>query len=176
MSEKSTRSPKGAADGLLGEDRQIRKALSSLRLKVAFMLFVSALLMSLCGLIFSLVSQIFGALTPAIQADLEWKAERGVAELAQSAQYGLVRADERELRSAFRGYDLDADFLAIVATDKTGKLLAQSGKLPGDLEIRVRATGATRPATRRLFRVLGRVDDRRQLGRTRRRVRFDSTH
>ena len=134
MSEKNTRSLKGAADGLLGEDRQIRKALSSLRLKVAFMLFVSALLISLCGLIFSLVSQIFGALTPAIQADLEWKVERGVAELAQSAQYGMVLADERELRSAFRGYDLDADFLAIVATDKTGKVLAQSGKLPGDLK------------------------------------------
>jgi hypothetical protein len=73
---------------ILGNEGQTPKVLSSLRLKVAFMLFVSALLMGLCGLIFSLVSHIFGALTPAIQADLEWKANRGVAELAQSAQYG----------------------------------------------------------------------------------------
>jgi len=118
---------------VLGDERQTRKVLSSLRLKVAFMLFVSALLMGLCGLIFSLVSQIFDALTPAIQADLEWKAERGVAELAQSAQYGMVLADEHELRNSFQGYDRDADFLAIVATDKTGKVLARYGTLPGDL-------------------------------------------
>jgi two-component system, sensor histidine kinase and response regulator len=125
-------SPSPIAD-VLGEERQTRKVLSSLRFKLAFMIFVSALLMGLCGLIFSLVSQIFGALTPAIQADLEWKAERGVAELAQSAQYGLVLADERELRNSFQGYDRDADFLAIVATDKTGKVLAQYGKPPGEL-------------------------------------------
>ena len=117
----------------LGDDRQTRKLLSSLRLKVAFMLFVSILLIGLCGLIFSLVSQIFGALTPAVEADLEWKAERGVAELAQSAQYGMVLADEREIRNSFEGYDLDPDFLAIVVTDKTGAVLATYGKLPGDL-------------------------------------------
>jgi two-component system, sensor histidine kinase and response regulator len=116
------------------EERQRRKLLSSLRLKVAFMLFVSALLVGLCGLIFSLVSQIFGALTPAVQADLEWKADRGVAELAQSAQYGMVLKDERELKSSFRGYDLDPDFLAIVVTDKTGTVLATHGRLPFDLQ------------------------------------------
>jgi signal transduction histidine kinase/DNA-binding response OmpR family regulator/HPt (histidine-containing phosphotransfer) domain-containing protein len=139
VSVKNSRSANGAngesraiAD-VLGDERQTRKVLSSLRLKVVFMLFVSALLVGLCSLIFSLVSQIFGTLTPAIQADLEWKAEHGVAELAQSAQYGLLRADEHELRSSFQSYDHDADFLAIVATDKTGKVLAQYGKLPADL-------------------------------------------
>jgi two-component system, sensor histidine kinase and response regulator len=134
--EKSPRAAGVAAKSpiadVLGDERQTRKVLSSLRLKVAFMLFVSALLMGLCGLIFSLVSQIFAALTPAVQADLEWKAERGVAELAQSAQYGMVLADEREIRNSFKGYDLDPDFLAIVVTDKIGKTLATYGKLPGD--------------------------------------------
>jgi len=136
--EKTPQSADEAAQSSLadvfGDERQTRKVLSSLRLKVAFMLFVSALLMGLCGLIFSLVSQIFAALTPAAQADLEWKAERGVAELAQSAQYGMVLADEREIRNSFKGYDLDPDFLAIVVTDKTGKALATYGKLPGDLQ------------------------------------------
>ncbi|MEI9941750.1 MAG: response regulator [Pseudomonadota bacterium] len=135
---KTPRSADGAklspiADGL-DDERQTRKVLSSLRVKVAFMLFVSALLMGMCGLIFSLVSQIFGALTPAVQADLKWKTERGVAELAQSTQYGMVLVDEREIRNAFRGYDVDEDFLAIVATDQTGKVLATYGKLPGDLK------------------------------------------
>ena len=135
MSEKTIRSTSNSpiAD-VLGEERQTPKVLSSLRLKVAFMLFVSALLLGLCGLIFSLVAQIFAALTPAIQADLEWKAQRGVAELAQSAQYGMVLADEREIKNSFKGYDLDPDFLAIVVTDKTGKVLAASGKVPGDLK------------------------------------------
>ena len=114
------------------DEQDSRKVLSSLRFKLAFMLFVSVLLLGLCGMIFSLVSQIFGALTPAIQADLKWKAERGAVELAQSAQNGMLLADERELREAFKSYEVDRDFLAILATDKTGKVLAQHGQLPGD--------------------------------------------
>jgi signal transduction histidine kinase/DNA-binding response OmpR family regulator/HPt (histidine-containing phosphotransfer) domain-containing protein len=119
---------------LLTDERQTKKVLSSLRLKVAFMLFVSALLIGLCGMIFGLVAHIFSALTPAIRADLAWKAERGAAELAHAAEYGMVLADEREIRSSFKGYDSDPDILAIVATDKTGKLLAQHGTMPGNLE------------------------------------------
>jgi len=144
VSEKTLRSTSNnpIAD-VLGDERQTRKVLSSLRLKVAFMLFVSALLLGLCGLIFSLVSQIFAALTPAVQADLEWKAERGVAELAQSAQYGMVLADEREIKNSFKGYDLDPDFLAILVTDKSGNVLATSGKVPGELK-----TVFERPARR----------------------------
>jgi signal transduction histidine kinase/CheY-like chemotaxis protein/HPt (histidine-containing phosphotransfer) domain-containing protein len=134
---KNPRAESGASNSpvadILGEERQTRKALSSLRLKVAFMLFVSALLLGLCALIFSLVSHIFDALTPGIQADLEWKAKHGVAELAQSAQYGMLLADEVELRNSFEGYDHDADFLAIVATDETGKVLVEHGKPPGEL-------------------------------------------
>ena len=96
------------------------------------MLFVSALLIGLWGLIFGLVSHIFGAMTPAVRADLEWKAKRGVAELAHSAQHGMVLADEREIRSSFKDYELDTDFLAIVVTDTTGKVLAEYGKRPGE--------------------------------------------
>ncbi|MEO6599219.1 MAG: response regulator [Polyangiaceae bacterium] len=122
-----------ALEDVLGSERQTKKVLSSLRLKVAFMIFVSALLIGLCGLIFSLVSQIFGALTPAIRADLAWKATRGAIELAQSAQYGLVLADEKEIRDAFAGYAVDPDILAIVAADKTGKVIASYGKAPDAL-------------------------------------------
>src|SRR5882724_680285 len=123
----------GAVADVLGSQHQTKKVLSSLRLKVAFMVFVSALLIGLCGMIFALVSHIFSALTPAFRADLEWKAQRGAAELARSAEYGLVLADEHEIRNAFRGYDNDPDILAIVATDKTGRILATRGKVPGDL-------------------------------------------
>ncbi len=121
-----------AVADVLGSEKQTKKVLSSLRLKVAFMIFVSALLIGLCGMILSLVSQIFGALTPAIRADLQWKAERGATELAQSAQYGMVLADESEITKAIKGYNIDPDILAIVATDKTGKVLASRGSPPGD--------------------------------------------
>ena len=76
-----TPNPPSATEDVLGSEKQTKKVLSSLRLKVAFMLFVSALLLGLCGMIFALVSHIFGALTPAIRADLQWKAEHGAAEL-----------------------------------------------------------------------------------------------
>jgi two-component system sensor histidine kinase/response regulator len=135
-------SSSSAVDDVLGAERQTKKILSSLRLKVAFMLFVSALLVGLCGMIFGLVSHIFGALTPAIRSDLEWKAERGAAELAHSAEYGLVLADEREITRAFHGYESDPDILAIVAMDAKGTVLAKHGAPPEDLAAALRATAA----------------------------------
>ena len=121
-----------AVADVLGAEGQTKKVLSSLRLKVAFMAFVTVLLLGLCGMIFGLVSQIFDALTPQVRADLEWKAERGAVELAQSAQYGLVLADESEIGNAFRAYSIDPDILAIVATDKSGRTLAKYGNVPGN--------------------------------------------
>ena len=135
MSAKKSRSTLSASSSPIADDeQQTRKVLSSLRVKVAFMLFVSALLIGLCGLIFSLVSHIFDTMTPAIRADLQWKATRGAAELAQSAQHGIMLADERELTRAFKDYGLDTDILAIVVTDMTGKPLARYGAPPADLD------------------------------------------
>jgi len=124
-----------AIDDVLGTEHQTKKLLSSVRLKVAFMSFVSALLLGLCGLIFMLVSHIFAALTPAISADLDWKAVHGAAELARVAEYGLVLADEGELTQAFSSYQNDQDVLALVATDPDGKVLAHLGKIPSDLAL-----------------------------------------
>ncbi len=124
-----------ATEDVLGSERQTKKVLSSLRLKVAFMLFVSALLLGLCGMIFALVSHIFGALTPTIRADLQWKAEHGAAELARSAEYGLVLGDETEIKKSFHGYDSDADISAIVATDAKGHVLAQHGTPPSNASL-----------------------------------------
>jgi hypothetical protein len=92
------------------------------------------LLLGLCGLVFNLVSHIFDTLTPAIQADLQWKATRGAAELAQSAGHGMVLADQPEITRAFRDYDQDTDILAIVVTDKNGKPLARHGAPPVALD------------------------------------------
>ena len=128
---------------MLGAERQTKKVLSSLRLKLAFMIFVSALLIGLCSLIFSLVAQIFGVLTPAIHADLAWKATRGAAELAKSAEPGLVLGDKKEIVRTFAGYTRDPDILAIVAVDNTGKISAHYGSVPGDIALTLqRSAGA----------------------------------
>ncbi len=111
-------------------ERQRRRLLSSTRLRMAFTLFVVALLLALSGLIFVLVSRIFDTLTPTIQADLEWKARRGAGELVHATELGIVVADEREIKNSLIGYDRDADIMAIVVTDMTGKVLATHGKPP----------------------------------------------
>src|SRR5438105_12817544 len=114
MSSRSVPPPAGSER----EPRLERQRLaSSSRLRVAFTLFVVALLLALSGLIFVLVSRIFDTLTPTIQADLEWKARRGAGELVHATELGIVTADEREIKGSLVGYDRDPDILAIVVTD-----------------------------------------------------------
>ena len=68
--------------------RERRRLLSSSRLRLAFTLFVVALLLAMSGMIFVLVSRIFDTLTPAVQRNLEWKARRGAGELVHAAELG----------------------------------------------------------------------------------------
>jgi signal transduction histidine kinase/DNA-binding NarL/FixJ family response regulator/HPt (histidine-containing phosphotransfer) domain-containing protein len=118
-SEKATRS-----------ERERRRLLSSSRLRLAFTLFVVALLLALSGLIFVLVSRIFDTLTPKLEADLEWKARRGASELVHATELGIVTTDEHEIKSSLGGYEHDPDILAIVVTDMSGKVLATHGSPP----------------------------------------------
>jgi signal transduction histidine kinase/CheY-like chemotaxis protein/HPt (histidine-containing phosphotransfer) domain-containing protein len=120
--------PLGAEEAT--SERQRRRLLSSSRLRMAFTLFVVALLLALSGLIFVLVSRIFDTLTPTIQADLEWKARRGAGELVHATELGIVVAEEQEIKGSLVGYDRDPDILAIVVTDMTGKVLATHGSPP----------------------------------------------
>jgi signal transduction histidine kinase/DNA-binding NarL/FixJ family response regulator/HPt (histidine-containing phosphotransfer) domain-containing protein len=118
------------ADNGERSQRQRRRLPSSSRLRLAFTLFVVALLLSLSGLIFVLVSSIFDTLTPKLQADLEWKARRGASELVHATELGIVTADEREIKGSLVGYDRDPDMMAIVVTDMAGKVLATHGSPP----------------------------------------------
>jgi signal transduction histidine kinase/DNA-binding NarL/FixJ family response regulator len=111
-------------------ERQRRRLLSSSRLRLAFTLFVVALLLALSGLIFVLVSRIFDTLTPTLQADLEWKARRGAGELIHATELGIVVADAREIKGSLVGYDRDSDIMAIVVTDMSGNVLATHGSPP----------------------------------------------
>jgi signal transduction histidine kinase/DNA-binding NarL/FixJ family response regulator len=123
-------SPSGRPEAVAQLDRERQRLLSSSRLRLAFTLVVVALLLSLSGLIFVLVSSIFDTLTPSIRADLEWKARRGASELVHATELGIVVADEREIKGSLVGYDRDNDIKAIVVTDMTGKVLATHGVAP----------------------------------------------
>ena len=105
---------------------------SSLRLKVTLTCFVGVLLLALTALIFALVTRIFDRTTPAVHADLAWKAERGATELAQSMQVGLVLGDVGMLEKAAAHYVADGDVEAIVVVDAAGRVVFRSGPSPGE--------------------------------------------
>jgi two-component system, sensor histidine kinase and response regulator len=109
-----------------------RRLLSSFRIKFALTLFVTALILALSGMIFVLVSSIFGTLSPSVMADLEWKAEHGATELANSADLGVAAHDASEISRSFEPYYADGDVRFIVATNDQGQTLAAHGTAPAD--------------------------------------------
>ncbi len=102
---------------------------SSLRLKVTLIAFMTALLLGVTALMFALVTRIFDHMTPAVHADLGWKAERGAAELAESMQVGLLLGDRSMLEKAAQRYVTDPDVEALVAADAEGRVAFSSGTL-----------------------------------------------
>src|SRR5262245_26184220 len=117
---------------LLAPDQR-RRVLSTFRLKLILTSFVLVLLIGLSAMMVVLVTRIFDSLTPAVRADLGWKAERGAAELARATELGIVVADERAIRAALGAYLSDPDVTAIVVTDRDGKPLVTHGAPPPGL-------------------------------------------
>jgi signal transduction histidine kinase/DNA-binding response OmpR family regulator len=121
------RGERTSTPGDIGTVQGREQLLSGSRIRVAFTLFTAAVLVTLTALIFGLVSHIFGRLTPSIRADLEWKAERGAAELARATDVGIVLGDAGQIEKQFQVYAKDHDVLALVAADANGKVLAVQG-------------------------------------------------
>jgi two-component system, sensor histidine kinase and response regulator len=127
-SERSTTLP--LSDAALLDADQRRRVLSTFRLKLILTSFVLVLLIGLSGMMVVLVTRIFDSLTPAVRADLGWKAARGAAELARATELGIVVSDERAIRAALGAYLADPDVTSIVVTDRDGKPLVTHGKPP----------------------------------------------
>jgi two-component system, sensor histidine kinase and response regulator len=111
-------------------DEGARKIASGGRIKALLTGFNLALLIALGALMFLLVSSIFDRLSPAIRADLEWKAERGAQELAKSMEVGLAVADPGMLATAASRYAKNSDVKALVVVDASGKVLYAQGRSP----------------------------------------------
>ncbi|MBN2194026.1 MAG: response regulator [Polyangiaceae bacterium] len=107
-----------------------RRIASGQRIKILLTTFNLALLLGLAAMMFVLVNGIFGQLTPAIRADLEWKTQRGAQELAQSMQVALAVQDEAMLASAASQYVANADVEALVVVDAKGEVLFSHGVPP----------------------------------------------
>jgi len=83
---------------------------------------------------FSYSRRVLDRFGPQVQADLEWRAQRGAQELARACDVGLVVGDPAMAEKAFGAYATSSDVQAIAAVDSSGKLLAKHGTLPETLE------------------------------------------
>jgi HPt (histidine-containing phosphotransfer) domain-containing protein/signal transduction histidine kinase len=95
------------------------RALILIALAVGMTVFTVSILTQLASL-----SDRFG---PQVRADLEWRAMRGAAELANAADLGVAMSDRALVQQAFAPYAASEDVLAIVAVDPEGTVIAQRG-------------------------------------------------
>jgi signal transduction histidine kinase/CheY-like chemotaxis protein len=98
------------------------------RIKAGFVVFSLGLLVALSGMIFLLVSQIFGSLTPSLRRDLEWKATRGALALGREVELGVLTRDAAMIAAEVAGYSVDTDVDAIYVVDATNALLYRHGR------------------------------------------------
>lgn len=110
-----------------GEATQI---LSGSRLRSVLGVFISLLLIALSVTTLGLVQHIFAEVTPAVRADLTWKARRGASELAQKIELEVVLRDPDMILQALGGYRINTDVLAILVEDAAGLALATHGAVP----------------------------------------------
>jgi two-component system chemotaxis sensor kinase CheA len=82
------------------------------------------------GVMFSLAQRLSERFGPQVQADLEWRVQRGAQELARAADLGIAINDPSLVKSAFGVYATSKDVQALVAVDNAGTLIAQHGTPP----------------------------------------------
>jgi two-component system, sensor histidine kinase and response regulator len=131
---RSSGRPGPLAEGAVLPESRRRAVLSSFRLKAVLTVFIVVLLALISGLMFFLVSRIFDWLTPSIEADLHWKADRGARELASAAELGIVLQDRQIIHESLGDYKRDEDVLSIVVVDESDRALATHERAPLSIE------------------------------------------
>jgi len=79
------------------------------------------------GVMFTLVQSLSQRFGPQVEADLEWRAQRGAQELSKTADLGLAVSDAAMVTESFGAYAQSSDVRAIVALDAQGKQVAAHG-------------------------------------------------
>lgn len=121
-----------------GEDstsalRGRERLLSERRLKLTLILFMGGAVLGLSVLFFVLVHGIFARLTPSLEDDLRWIAQRGALELAKSAEVGILTADRDAVSRAFGDYREHDDVVALIAADGGRAPLVTYGQIPAEI-------------------------------------------
>ena len=98
----------GETDDLLSAEERSR-VLSTHRLRATISVFIGIGLLLFSTMMFFVVTRIFDWLTPSMRHDLEWKAQRGALELAQTNQLSMLVRDRDAIRLASQDYLDDPD-------------------------------------------------------------------
>ncbi|MEZ4222236.1 MAG: ATP-binding protein [Polyangiaceae bacterium] len=125
--------PISTPDPLALSEAQRSRVLSRSRLQAALTIFVCLLVVAQSLLLVVLVGRIFSSLTPAMRADLVWKAEHGAGELANEAPVALLTGDAAEIDAVFKSFVSDRDVVAIVALDASGSAVFTHGTPPPEV-------------------------------------------
>jgi two-component system, chemotaxis family, sensor kinase CheA len=80
--------------------------------------------------VFVMLQRIFDNFGPGVQADLEWKAQRGASEIARTAELGLAIDDAAMVEESIADFKSSVDIIAIVAVNAAGKDVLTFGKSP----------------------------------------------
>jgi signal transduction histidine kinase/HPt (histidine-containing phosphotransfer) domain-containing protein/ActR/RegA family two-component response regulator len=111
----------------LGGSDNTRRMLSGVRFKLRLIILTLLVVSVLTGLLLSLVNRVFSNLTPSIKEDLQWKAQRGAAELSHTADLGVLTNDQSQLRQVSQRYAAERDFLYVGFRDAQGRLVFEQG-------------------------------------------------
>lgn len=92
--------------------------------------FALLLVTMMTALLFVSVSEVFDRITPWLEADLRWKAERAAQEMSYLTEVGMLLEDRDIIANKLGGYLRDADFDTISVTNPDGKVLFAHGIAP----------------------------------------------
>ncbi|MDH5672725.1 MAG: response regulator [Myxococcales bacterium] len=138
----------GAAGDSGGEalgEAQRKRVLSGLRMSVTLVALVTSIVLVFAASSAWLVDRAFRTLTPAIERDLRWKAERGVVELSKTTELGVAAADRETVARACQDYTQDADVEGIGVYDADGHALYRHGHVgPPDSLVSSQPAGRAR--------------------------------
>jgi len=108
-----------------------RRLISRVRLKLRLILMSLLIVASLSALSLLIVRSVFSSITPSLRSDLRWKAQRGVAELSHSGDFGVLTGNLQQLQQSSEHYTSDADVLYVRFRGEQAQVLFERGSARG---------------------------------------------
>lgn len=90
------------------------RVMSVTRIGIVVAVVTVGLIAALSAAMATAVTTIFGQLTPVHESSLQWKAERGIAELARTTDLGIPLGDPKVFAASLEDFELDEEVAAVV--------------------------------------------------------------